>query len=140
LGETEREMVERIQRLTTLGVSIGLFAFTPISGTAMAHQSPPSLGQYRRIQVAHWLIRHKLARADDFSYDKRGMLLNYGLPANRLENALGNGTAFRTSGCPGCNRPYYNERPGGVMYNYPRPLTSEEAARETQALMRQMAC
>ncbi|MCW3977503.1 MAG: radical SAM protein, partial [Candidatus Bathyarchaeota archaeon] len=31
-----------------------------------------------------------------------------------------------TSGCPGCNRPYYNERPGGPLYNYPRqPLPDE---------------
>ncbi|MGC8933076.1 MAG: radical SAM protein [Candidatus Methanodesulfokora sp.] len=27
--------------------------------------------------------------------------------------------AFLTSGCPGCNRPFYNERPGGPIYNYP---------------------
>ena len=140
LGETEREMVERIQKLTTLGVSIGLFAFTPIAGTAMAHRPPPSLDQYRRIQIAHWLIRHELARAGDFSYDEKGTLLNYGLSADYLERVLGDGTAFRTSGCSGCNRPYYNERPGGVMYNYPRPLTCGEAAREIQALVRQMAC
>jgi len=140
LGETEREMVERIQRLTILGVSIGLFAFTPIAGTAMAQHLPPSLGHYRRIQVAHWLIRHETAHAGEFTYDERGTLLNYGLPANRLEGMLGDGTAFRTSGCSGCNRPYYNERPGGIMYNYPHLLTSAEAAGEIQALVRQMAC
>ena len=38
-----------------------------------------------------------------------------------------NGQAFQTSGCPGCNRPYYNERPGRTMFNYPRPLTPEES-------------
>jgi biotin synthase len=27
--------------------------------------------------------------------------------------------AFLTSGCPGCNRPFYNERPEGPIYNYP---------------------
>ena len=41
---------------------------------------------------------------------------------------------FETSGCPGCNRPYYNERPGGMLYNYPRPLTAAEAAREIEFL------
>jgi len=25
---------------------------------------------------------------------------------------------FLTSGCPGCNRPFYNERPS-LIYNYP---------------------
>ena len=27
--------------------------------------------------------------------------------------------AVLTSGCPGCNRPFYNERPRGPIYNYP---------------------
>jgi len=47
---------------------------------------------------------------------------------------LGTGEAFRTSGCPGCNRPYYNERPSGPFYNYPRGLTEEEARREARLL------
>jgi biotin synthase len=37
------------------------------------------------------------------------------------------GEPFQTSGCPNCNRPFYNEQPGGPMYNYPRPLSSAEA-------------
>ena len=41
--------------------------------------------------------------------------------------------AFQTSGCPGCNRPYYNERPGHVPYNYPRPLNADEAAEALRA-------
>jgi len=39
------------------------------------------------------------------------------------------------TGCDGCNRPYYNERPRGPMYNYPRPLNKKEvlaAIQETQ--------
>jgi biotin synthase len=44
-----------------------------------------------------------------------------------LNDILQDGAAFQTSGCQGCNRPYYNERPGGVMYNYARPLSPEEA-------------
>ena len=28
-------------------------------------------------------------------------------------------SAFMTHGCPGCNRPYYNERPGDEPYNFP---------------------
>jgi len=34
-----------------------------------------------------------------------------------------------TSGCPNCNRPYYNEKPSGPIYNYPRPLKKEEIAK-----------
>ncbi|MEM4243701.1 MAG: radical SAM protein, partial [Candidatus Bathyarchaeia archaeon] len=33
---------------------------------------------------------------------------------------------FLTSGCPACNRPFYNEKPSGPIYNYPRAVRSEE--------------
>jgi biotin synthase len=61
LGETEREMAEMIQRMHDLGVVVGLFAFTPLRGTAMQHQLPPTLDTYRRVQVARHLITHDLA-------------------------------------------------------------------------------
>jgi len=135
LGETEREMAERMQWLADLSVCIGLFAFTPVRGTGLEELPPPPLGQYRRVQVARWLIVGGLARAEGFLYGEEGKLRGYGLSPERLRSLLAEGGAFRTSGCPGCNRPYYNERPGGVMYNYPRPLAPEEACREVEALI-----
>jgi len=136
LGETEREMAECVQMLAALSVSIGLFAFTPVHGTALQDWVPPSLARYRRIQVARWLIVNGLARAEGFEYDQQdSRLCRYGMGAQRLHSLLAGGDAFRTSGCAGCNRPYYNERPGGVMYNYPRPLTQEEAREEVEALV-----
>lgn len=125
LGETEREMVEMVQRMHDLGVTIGLFAFTPVRGTMMEDVPPPPLSTYRRMQAASYLISHDLARAESFAFSPEGRLLSFNLP--NLSKLLAEGEAFRTSGCPDCNRPFYNERPGGVMYNYPRPLTSEEA-------------
>jgi biotin synthase-related radical SAM superfamily protein len=121
LGETEREMVERIQWAHDLGMTVGLFAFTPVRGTHMQDRPPPPLDAYRRMQAARWLIAHGLARSDGMAFDAQGRLLQLGAPLPL------DGAPFRTSGCPDCNRPYYNERPGGVMYNYPRPLTREEA-------------
>lgn len=129
LGETEREMVERIQKMVDLQVTIGLFAFTPVKGTRLADQPPPSLSHYRRVQVARWLIETRVARSSDFCYDSRGRLKNYGAVTAALPYLLARGQAFRTAGCRDCNRPYYNERPGGILYNYPRPLTIEEVGR-----------
>ena len=43
-----------------------------------------------------------------------------------LKQILSTGTAFQTTGCVGCNRPFYNERPKGPMYNYPRNLSNDE--------------
>lgn len=125
LGETEREMAEMIQRMHDLGVIVGLFAFTPVRGTAMQHQPPPPLHTYRRMQVARHLISHDLATLGDFTFSAEGLLTSFGRPD--LAEILADGVAFQTSGCPDCNRPFYNERPGGPLYNYPRPLTPAEA-------------
>jgi biotin synthase len=125
LGETEREMVERMLWAHQLEAGVSLFAFTPVRGTALAAHSPPDLDVYRRLQAARWLIVSHGARMGDFSFDERGTLLSLALPnAGVVKASLCqvDGDAFCTSGCPGCNRPFYNERPGGPMYNYARPL------------------
>jgi biotin synthase-related radical SAM superfamily protein len=128
LGETEQQMAERVQWAHDRGATVGLFAFTPVRGTHLAHLAPPPLPIYRRMQAARWLIVHDQARAEAMAFDAQGRLVGLGasLPAT--------GEAFRTSGCPDCNRPFYNEHPGGPLYNYPRPLTAEEAARAIQEM------
>jgi biotin synthase-related radical SAM superfamily protein len=132
LGETEREMVEMIQRMHDLGAIVGLFAFTPVRGTAMQDQSPPPLDTYRRMQVARHLITHDLATPGDFAFSAEGRLVSFGRPD--LARVLADGVAFQTSGCPDCNRPFYNERPGGPLYNCPRPLRPAEALRAVAEL------
>jgi biotin synthase-related radical SAM superfamily protein len=132
LGETEREMVEMIQRMHDLGVTLGLFAFTPVRGTAMQDQPPPPLDTYRRMQVVRHLTSQDLATLGDFSFSAEGRLVSFGLPD--LAKMLADGVAFQTSGCPDCNRPFYNERPGGPLYNYPRPLTPAEVSRAVAEL------
>lgn len=133
LGETERQMVETIQRFHDWGVTVGLFAFTPVRGTEMENLPPPLLPVYRRMQVARHLIARGLARADGFSFSSDGRLTDFGLI--NLSALLSDGVAFQTSGCPDCNRPYYNERPGGPMYNYPRPLSADEIQRALAKVM-----
>jgi biotin synthase len=125
-------MVQVIQALQDWGVTVGLFAFTPVRGTEMAHVPPPPLAVYRRMQVARHLIAHGLARADDFAFAPDGQLTDFCRP--HLSSLLADGVAFQTSGCPDCNRPYYNERPGGPLYNYPRRLNPDEIQRALAAL------
>jgi len=124
LGETEREMAEMIQQMHDLGLIVGLFAFTPVRGARMEDVSPPPISTYRRMQVAQYLITNSLARVGDFAFSPTGQLLSFNFP--RLYEILADGVAFQTSGCPDCNRPFYNERPGGPMYNYPKPLTPQQ--------------
>ncbi len=127
LGETEAEAAGFLQRMHDAGVLTALFAFTPIVGTALAGAAPPMLESYRRLQAARYSIVSGRARAERFGYSPEGRITSYGIGRAALVELLRGGEAFRTSGCPGCNRPYYNERPGGPLFNYPRPLRPEEA-------------
>jgi len=126
LGETEEEMVNAIQKCSDIGVLSALFAFTPIAGTALEKMAQPSILTYRRIQLARHVIFNGIARFEDMSFNSEGQLTNYGVEANVLARVVRTGEPFRTSGCPNCNRPYYNEKPSGPIYNYPRPLTANE--------------
>ena len=125
LGESEEDLVRMIQWCVDNGIYASLFAFTPIPGTMMEDYPRPSVGVYRRVQLAQYLITHSIVKYDDVTF-KEGHIVNFGIPRKDIEKIIETGEPFRTSGCPGCNRPYYNERPGGLIYNYPRKPSSEE--------------
>jgi biotin synthase len=126
LGETEKESIQVIQRFVDLGVLPALFAFTPVRGTALEAKLPPKLESYRRVQLARHLIVNGKARIDDMAFDVEGKITGFGVPSKALEADVDGGLPFRTSGCPSCNRPYYNEKPGGPPYNYPKQPNKEE--------------
>lgn len=135
LGETEREMSAMLQELVQRGVMVGLFSFTPVPGTLWAKRTPPALASYRRIQVALYLLSSSACCMQDWTFSETGQIVSYGLSRQRLHELLSDGRAFQTSGCPGCNRPYYNERPGGVPYNYPRMLRPGETEAAVSAVL-----
>jgi biotin synthase len=117
MGETDKELYEIMKKFFDNTVTVGLFAFTPIKGTRLENRKPPSLERYRRIQV----MRNLLAERKVFQpiFDKKENLT--GLKAENAAGLLKNPFNFVTSGCPHCNRPYYNETPTGPMFNYPFP-------------------
>ena len=129
LGESEKQALELIDRLVKAGVSVALFAFVPLKGTALAEGSPPPVDSYRRVQAGYHLLKKKKVKSELFRFADQGRLISFGISEAELIRQLSPGTAFQTSGCPGCNRPFYNERPGGMIYNYHRDLTEKE--RET---------
>ena len=134
-GETEKEMVETIQQCVDMGVLPALFAFTSIPGTALENNSQPSVPTYRRVQLARHLIFHGIARYEDMRFDEKNCVRDFGASKEVLTGIIQTGEPFLTSGCPNCNRPYYNEKPSGPIYNYPRPLTKKETGQILQELV-----
>lgn len=126
LGETEQEAVQIIQKSVDMGVLPALFAFTPVRGTALEKNPPPPLESYKRVQLARFLIAKGLERAEWMRFDDDGRIACFGMAKEALEKAVKSGEPFLTSGCPDCNRPFYNEKPSGPIYNYPRKLTDKE--------------
>ena len=129
LGETEEEMVNAMYRALAAGVTVGLFAFTPVRGTPLEDRPSPPMPAYRRLQLARYLMSERRATPGDFTFSD-GRITAVEVPVSRDDLAR----AFLTSGCPDCNRPYYNERPGETPYNYPRPLHDGEIMAAARAL------
>ncbi len=137
LGETEEDFLRMAYRCLEKGIKVALFAFTPVRGTALASWSSPGLDSYRRVQAALYLLESGKCLFSSFSF-KKGKLVSINMDQEELRKALNEGRAFQTNGCPGCNRPFYNERPGRTPYNYPRPLYKKEVENNFDLLWRSM--
>ena len=132
LGETEKEAAEFISELKRKDVNTILFAFTPVKGTRLQNNKQPDLRSYRRVQIARYIIANDISSISNFRFNQKEEITGYGV--DKLDELLRDGKAFETNGCPGCNRPFYNERPSGPQYNYPRPLSNEEVMKELDRL------
>ena len=135
LGETEKEAASLIQQCVNMGVSPALFAFTPIRGTALENKSQPPLATYRRVQLARYLIIHDHASYSNMRFNADGKITDFGMKKEKVTQVVETGKPFLTSGCPDCNRPFYNEKPSGPIYNYPRNVRKEELS----AIKRQLS-
>ena len=129
LGEAEKKMVMCIQRVHSMGAKTHLFSFYPEASCSPSYPSPPPLVQYRRIQLAQYLMEKDFLAVDDISFGEEGNILNFGRDRTGLDEVIQAGHPFQTSGCPGCNRPYANSRPGPEIRNYPFPLSREDIQR-----------
>lgn len=140
MGETEREMCSAIQRVRDMGGFTHLFSFFPEGGSALENHRRPPVSQYRRIQLARYLMDTDRARVENLAFDAQGRLCGFGMPEAELDAVVDSGEPFRTSGCTGrdgvvaCNRPYANSRPGPGIRNYPFPPEVGDIARIRQQL------
>lgn len=124
LGEKEKEALEIINKFIEKDINIALFAFTSLSGTKMENNSSPDYLTYRKIQIITYLLKKGLIKFKDLSFDENGRLIIEEFWLKKSYSYFRE--IFLTSGCPHCNRPYYNERPKITPYNFPRPIKEDE--------------
>ncbi|MGH8748078.1 MAG: radical SAM protein [Burkholderiales bacterium] len=140
MGETEREILEVAQRIRDLGGHNHMFAFFPERGSLMEDWPAVDRGQWRRVQLARFLIDYRGRRIDQMAFDESGRVVDFGVSREVLEKEIAAGTPFRTSGCPGksdevsaCNRPYGDSSPTDIL-SFP----FAPAKRDLNAIRRQM--
>jgi biotin synthase-related radical SAM superfamily protein len=126
MGETEYEVLDLVQKLVDLGGHSHMFCFFPEDGSLMDHLPATPRDQWRRVQLARYLIDYRGVRVEHMKFDDQGRVADYGLPQGELDDVINAGVAFRTSGCPGkvaedvsaCDRPYGDSPPSNIA-SYP---------------------
>jgi len=126
LGETAIAILKTINKLHDLKIRVSLFAFMPIKGTLLENLNQPDLLNFRKVQLGRYLLVSNNKTLKDFTFNNFGEIVKFNLNEKELWQIICNSDAFLTSGCPGCNRPYYTSRPSGPIYNYPRTLFTHE--------------
>lgn len=126
LGETQREALSFVDNLNSKHIRVSLFAFTPVSGTAMSHYKRVNHSYFHKVQLGSYLIKNNIVPFNRMKFSSDGTITGYGLEKDRLDEIILSGKPFRNAGCPGCNRIYYETNPGERMYSYPRELTIRE--------------
>lgn len=122
MGETEREILEVAQKIRDLGGHNHMFAFFPERGSLMEEWPAVDRGQWRRVQLARYLIDYAGGSVHGMRFDSEGRVIDFGVPRGALEALIDSGKPFRTSGCPGkeddvsaCNRPYGDSSPTDIL-------------------------
>jgi lipoyl synthase len=126
MGETEQEALSVVQQVRDRGGHSHLFCFFPERGSLMDHLPATPRDQWRRVQLARYLIDYRGVRIEQMRFDAAGHIAGFGVAKSELDDIIGLGLPFRTSGCPGkfrpdlsaCDRPYGDSPPRDIA-SYP---------------------
>ncbi len=126
MGETEHETLSLVQRLVDMGGHSHMFCFFPEKGSLMDHLPATPRDQWRRVQLARYLIDYREVNVAHMRFDEFGRVAEFGIAKTELDEIIDQGLAFRTSGCPGkaradvsaCDRPYGDSPPSNIA-SYP---------------------
>ncbi|MFA5802187.1 MAG: hypothetical protein WC911_06880 [Thermoleophilia bacterium] len=95
LGESERQLLEAIQVALDIGARTSLFPFYADSGSLMDGAEECAAGQYRRMQLAGFLIESNMSGTGDMDFDEKDRVVSFGLKGEVLENIVDSGIPFR---------------------------------------------
>ena len=128
MGETEHDVLTLVQQLVDMGGHSHMFCFFPEKGSLMDHLPATPRDQWRRVQLARYLIDYRGVNVGQMKFDGEGRVADFGIAQGELDDVINAGVAFRTSGCPGkfaedvsaCDRPYGDSPPSNIA-SFPFP-------------------
>lgn len=133
MGETEQELLAVAQKIKDMGGHNHMFAFFPEKGSMMEDWPACDRGQWRRVQLARFIIDYAGGHLRDMRFDSAGRVIEFGLAQDELTQIINSGKPFQTSGCPGkdgeeisaCNRPYGDSSPSDIL-SFPFALNHKD--------------
>jgi len=144
IDETEKDMVEALQKSVDIGADPHMFSFFPEKGSMMENHPQPPIGQYLRMQLARYLIQNNYSNIKQMKFDGSERITNFGADDALLEKIIESGEPFITSGCPdkkgyvACNRPYSNCTPGQAMKSELRNFPFHPEKEDIKIIKRQL--
>lgn len=146
MGETEQEILDVAQKIRDMGGHNHMFAFFPERGSLMEDWEPVPRDQWRRVQLARYLIDYADGHVSRMRFDASGRLVDYGFDKDALEAVMQSGKPFQTSGCPGrqndisaCNRPYGDSMPADIR-SFPFALDARDIERVRRQMLGENIC
>ncbi|MCG6878481.1 MAG: radical SAM protein [Deltaproteobacteria bacterium] len=132
IGETEKDMVDLMDRLWQMGVDSHLFSFFAEEGSGLDTMPQPPWSTYLRVQLARYLIESEISTPSQMTFDETDAIRDFGVEPKTVEAAIRSGIPFMTTGCVdengqvACNRPFGNCLPDVRQWNYPYEPNQEE--------------
>ena len=94
MGESDHDILSQVQRIRDLGGHSHMFAFFPERGSLMDHLPPVPRPQWRRVQLARYVIDYRGHRLERMRFDEAGCLIDFGLPQDEIDAVIDAGVAF----------------------------------------------
>jgi len=114
LGESISDAVKILKKIYALGARAALFRYVPLYRIEGRSQDHLEVYRYRAIQLVNKMLErgYEVEQYLEFQNNQVKHL-------RRIPRDIDVTEVVLTSGCPGCNRPFYNENPRGPIFNYP---------------------